>query len=169
VLTGIWNRATIMDRAESELARARRELFPFCVVMMDVDRFKSVNDTHGHAAGDAVLAETAARLRKACRVYDLLGRYGGEEFLAVFPRVKWDEARALTERLRSCIADEAFKIDTGTLPVTLSLGAVWTEPSVANSTESLIKAADALLYHAKQTGRNRVVISDHPDTTADML
>ena len=104
VLTGIWNRAMVVDQLERELARAGREGQSLAVILADLDHFKSVNDTYGHAAGDAVLREAAARMVGVPRRYDFVGRYGGEEFLVVLPNCELAEAAKVAERVRAAVA-----------------------------------------------------------------
>ncbi len=153
-LTGLWNRTAILESLQRELARAQRDKTPTAVIMADLDHFKRINDTYGHLAGDAVLREAARRMSSSVRTYDSIGRYGGEEFLFVFPGSDLNGALTQAERLRSCINKEAMDIFEGAFPITMSLG-------VAASTEVkeadlLVRAADAALYRAKNGGRNRV-------------
>lgn len=167
-LTGLYNRGAIEDILTRELARSRREGQALSVGLADLDYFKSINDTHGHAAGDAVLREATKRLQNQLRVYDSLGRYGGEEFLIVLPGCDAATATAVAERLRTAISDAPFTLREGPLRVTLSLG-VSTLPAplaretahnpveVAEILDRLVRAADVALYQAKQEGRNRVV------------
>ena len=153
-LTGLWNRGMIVDQLVSEVERAQRENHPLAIVMGDVDHFKSVNDTYGHAAGDEVLREIAQRLASIKRSYDSIGRYGGEEFLIILPGCDSREAIAVGERVRHVVSSEV-SIGPIKWPVTISLG-------VANYWDSdrdaatLIAAADEALYRAKAKGRNRV-------------
>jgi diguanylate cyclase (GGDEF)-like protein len=167
-LTGVWNRAMILDILTREMTRSRRERRPLGVIMADVDHFKCVNDTHGHLAGDEVLRQVAQRLLGVLRPYDTVGRYGGEEFLIVLPGCDEGTTVALAERLRGSVA-EAVSWDRGRIHVTLSLGvAAW--GGNAEPQASLLSLADHALYRAKNTGRNRVVLaaadSCSPATTA---
>jgi len=155
-LTGIWNRSAVMRRLEEELALAARQGAPLSVLMLDVDHFKRVNDTYGHVAGDQVLIEVTRRLRKACRPYDVVGRYGGEEFLAVISQVSYDKLEALAQRFREFVAATPIQTDGPAVAVTVSLGGVWLMPGPPGDADTLIKAADAMLYRAKENGRNRV-------------
>jgi diguanylate cyclase (GGDEF)-like protein len=153
-LTRVGNRRAIMERLESELARGSRQNSPTAVIECDVDLFKRVNDSLGHAAGDAVLREIAQRVLGGLRTYDSLGRIGGEEFLVVAPNCDLESALALAERLRAAVADEPIDAGGTSLDVTISLGA---SASVANDTaDTIIARADAALYSAKEHGRNRV-------------
>jgi diguanylate cyclase (GGDEF)-like protein len=127
-------------------------------VLVDFDRFKAVNDTYGHLAGDAVLREAAQRLLGTLRPYDAIGRYGGEEFLVILPGCDDDATRKHAERMRSGVMDRPMEIPGGgTVHQTASFGGTVAEPGSYTSTESLIKAADEALYRAKARGRNHVV------------
>jgi diguanylate cyclase (GGDEF)-like protein len=155
-LTRVWNRAIITELLGSELERSARENVPVGVAMIDIDHFKQINDNHGHLAGDSVLRSSAARIRQGVRPYDSIGRYGGEEFLAVFPNCDADEVRQVAERIRECLVATPVAVPDGTLAVTASLG-VYSRVAEANvEPEHLIEAADRALYKAKEAGRNRV-------------
>jgi len=156
-LTGHYNRQAVWELLEHEINRTRRSDTSLAVMMIDVDRFKVVNDTFGHLVGDAVLCETAHRLRVALRDFDVLGRYGGEEFLVVAPACGPVGARELGERLRIAVAASAIPCDPVTLPITVSVGVAAFErlPPEA-SPEAIVALADAAMYEAKQAGRNRV-------------
>ena len=127
--------------------------------MLDIDRFKAINDAHGHAAGDRVLKEVAGRMAASCRGGDLLGRVGGEEFLAVFADVTAEEAEVIAERLREAVARAPVPIEGGqALAVTVSGGLLGLAPDAAARTLSeALSRADAALYRAKAEGRNRIV------------
>lgn len=153
-LTRLWNRTAIMELLSAELTRARRGV-PVCLAMMDVDDFKKVNDTYGHPAGDAVLVEVAARIRRALREYDAVGRYGGEEFIAVMSNASLITCMKLCQRIRLSIEKEAISTPAGPVNVTISIGLVPSDSKVADQ-QSLIRAADAALYRAKNNGRNRI-------------
>jgi diguanylate cyclase (GGDEF)-like protein len=154
-LTGLWNRGMILEQLGRELQRAEREEAPLAVAIADVDEFKRINDTHGHAAGDAVLRQVAERMRSALRAYDFVGRYGGEEFLFVLPRCDGTPARQVAERLRAQITAEPMRAAETLLPVSVSLGVAWTRGRGVEPA-ALIHAADEALYRAKALGRNRV-------------
>jgi diguanylate cyclase (GGDEF)-like protein len=126
--------------------------------MVDLDHFKAVNDTHGHAAGDNVLQEAARRIRSALRDYDFIGRYGGEEFLLLLPGCDAASARDVAERVRAGIAARPAQIGDVLLPLSASLGVAWTT-SGTTGPNVLIQAADEALYRAKTLGRNRVEAS----------
>jgi diguanylate cyclase (GGDEF)-like protein len=153
-LTGLLNRNSILVRLSEELGRHEREGRPLSLLMVDLDRFKSVNDTYGHLAGDGVLREAAARMTATSRCYDGLGRYGGEEFLVVLPGCDLGAAAAQAERLREAIAQVLFPVGEG-LQVTCSIGIA---SASGGGPEALIRHADQALYDAKGQGRNRVVI-----------
>ena len=121
-LTGVATRRTILETLDRELERSLRVGAPCAVVFVDLDHFKGVNDTHGHAAGDAVLRQAAATMRSTLRPYDLIGRYGGEEFVVVLPGCDAAGAQAAAERLRASIAAAAVAVGNATLRVTCSLG-----------------------------------------------
>ncbi len=153
-LTGLLNRATILEKLDDELARGARAGTPVSVLMADLDRFKSINDSLGHLAGDAVLREAARRLKSAARRYDSVGRYGGEEFLIVLPGCNAADAAAQAERMREAIGSTPFPALSRTVAVTASLGIAC---SSLSDPEALIRDADSALYEAKARGRNRVV------------
>lgn len=154
-LTGLWNRRMILDQLGSELSRARRDGKPLAVAIADLDHFKRVNDSFGHATGDAVLREAAKRMRSAVRDCDFIGRYGGEEFLLVLPGCDGAAGRLVAERVRGRIAAGPVQTDEGLVPTTVSLGLAWSATAVVKS-DALIDAADDALYRAKAEGRNRV-------------
>jgi len=157
-LTGVWNRAFILAALEREHERSIRERRPFSVVLADLDFFKLVNDQYGHLVGDAVLAEVAQRIASRVRHYDLVGRYGGEEFLLILPGCDTSEARGMAERL---VSDAQSTISAGevSVRVTLSLGVTTFRPEEMRTCEDLIRAADEALYAAKDQGRDRAVFS----------
>lgn len=155
-LTRDWNRAAIMELLGAELARAKRGS-PMCVAMIDADHFKNVNDMYGHQAGDAVLAEIAARIRRAVREFDAVGRYGGEEFIAVLSNCNLESAKVVCERIRGFVANDPIVTGAGMLSATVSIGLAACDPT-HDVIEHIIGAADAALYRAKANGRNRVEI-----------
>jgi diguanylate cyclase (GGDEF)-like protein len=154
-LTGLWNRAMVRQHLTAEISRAKRAGKPVAVVLADLDHFKQVNDTFGHQAGDAVLREATARLRLALRIYDSIGRYGGEEFLIVLPDCDTDAAVIVAERARACVATP-MRINDVDMPLSVSLGVASTRTSPEDA-DDLIRAADEALYRAKAGGRNRVL------------
>ncbi len=155
-LTGLWNRQAIVDMLERELKHAAREGTSVGVILADLDHFKRVNDTHGHLAGDAVLCETANRMRGALRQCDWIGRYGGEEFLVVLPACEYPEGIRSAERVRQALAGTPMVLPIGLLSVTFSLGMTTTNGVEGVSANQLLHSADQALYDAKNRGRNRV-------------
>ena len=158
-LTGLWNRMAIMDRLQQELARACRENGSVGAIMVDVDHFKRINDTFGHKSGDAALCEVARRLKQAVRLYDAIGRYGGEEFLIVLPGCDVTATAHQAERMRTSILAEGVNLGPRTLGLTISLGVASSGPGQEIDGESLVHAADTALYRAKHAGRNRVEVA----------
>ena len=154
-LTGLLNRAAVLDALQQECSRTDRIGGTFGVIMVDVDHFKSINDTYGHLIGDGVLREVAARLRATLRTYDSIGRFGGEEFLVIAPGCAAIGARELAERLRHAVGDTPITYSGRTLPVTISLGVSAGAGSPAR--DALLHGADEALYAAKSHGRNRAV------------
>jgi two-component system cell cycle response regulator len=165
-LTQLCTRATVLELLKYELDRAQRDSVnqdaPVSVVLADLDHFKHINDTYGHLAGDAVLRETARRMRDAIRPYDSIGRYGGEEFLLVLSNCDTVGATALAERLLQAVRQDTIVLAEGTVSVTLSAGVATS--GIVQDPETLVGAADAALYRAKRSGRNRVEVA----TVADM-
>lgn len=154
-LTGLHNRRHLLELARHELQRARRYRLPMSVFMLDIDEFKRVNDTYGHAIGDQVLQGVAECCRQELRGVDVLGRYGGDEFAAVLPETGLPAACQIAERLRKSIAQRALDTKAGQVTVTVSLGvAVLDDEHLAP--ETVLDRADQALYVAKQSGRNRV-------------
>lgn len=155
-LTCVWNRRSILDMLDRELARSAREAGPVGLVLLDLDHFKSINDKHGHFAGDAVLREAVWRMRECIRPYDAIGRYGGEEFLIVLPGCDEQGTFAQAERLRSSLAKELLLVNGAKLALTGSFGCTSVISGRTATAESLIRRADEALYLAKGLGRNRV-------------
>jgi two-component system, cell cycle response regulator len=158
-LTGMWNRCAILDALNREIWRSRREGNPLGVLMLDLDHFKSVNDTYGHLAGDCVLREVARRMQKDIRPYDAIGRYGGEEFLILLPGCGSLETREKAERLRSAIIGEPVETSEGALKITVSVGGVTTLDRPHDSANQILQLVDEALYRAKKEGRNRTVMA----------
>ncbi len=153
-LTGIPNRLAYDRRLEEELARFKRYGAPFALLVWDVDRFKSINDTYGHAAGDKVLTVIARLLRDRVRETDLTARYGGEEFVILMPETDAAHAEPVADKLRQAIADTEFHFRGKRVPITASCGL--TESRPGDDAQGLFQRADAALYRAKENGRNRV-------------
>ena len=159
-LTGLHNRRYAFPHLARIVERAQESGRRFAVMVMDLDRFKSVNDTYGHAAGDAVLVEVAKRLRSNLRAVDLLARIGGEEFLVALPDTSLDAARTTAERLRRVISASPvpLPVSGGSVPVTLSIGLALGDGTGAQSVEELIGLADRALMGSKSDGRNQVTV-----------
>lgn len=156
-LTGVSNRARFFELAEAEFARWKRFRQPLSALMVDIDHFKRVNDTYGHAAGDEVLKQVAISLQTGLRSIDVIGRLGGEEFAILLPSIDLQGAEMVADRLRRAVAGLSPVADGTAIPVTVSLG-VAEIAGDAREFDSLLKAADAALYGAKQGGRNKVVV-----------
>lgn len=155
-LTGLLNRGEIINMLERELERARRERKPVGVVLGDIDHFKSVNDTLGHLFGDEALREIGRRLRAQLRIYDGVGRYGGEEFLMVLPTCDLPHALARANELREVIASAPVLCSGEERLITMSMGVAVSACDGKNELETLLNQADAGLYAAKDNGRNRI-------------
>jgi len=159
VLTGVWNRGAILETLERETWRSRREGLSLGVLIADLDHFKSVNDTYGHLAGDAVLREVTRRMQTDVRPYDAVGRYGGEEFLILLPGCNNSDTREKAERLREIVFHGPIATPTGALQVTMSIGGVATADWPEDSANQILQMADSALYRAKADGRNRSVMA----------
>jgi diguanylate cyclase (GGDEF)-like protein len=155
-LTGLMNRGEIIGVLERELERARRERTPVGVILGDVDHFKNVNDTLGHLFGDEALREIGRRLRTQLRVYDGVGRYGGEEFLLVLPNCDLPNALLRADALREFIAASPVACSDEEMRITMSMGVAVSACEGKGEIESLLNQADAGLYAAKEKGRNRI-------------
>ncbi|HOX44925.1 MAG TPA: sensor domain-containing diguanylate cyclase [Myxococcota bacterium] len=153
-LTLLHNRRHLQERLPEEIGRAARRRRPLAAALLDLDRFKRVNDGHGHEVGDEVLVEFAERLRASSRATDVLARWGGEEFVVLLPRTTLAQASMVAERMRRAVADQPFQTSAGKLWVTLSAGVVaWRR---GEGDASLLRRADQAMYAAKEAGRNRV-------------
>jgi two-component system chemotaxis family response regulator WspR len=155
-LSGLMNRRAFFDNFSRELARAARYQTSLAVIMADIDRFKDINDRHGHLAGDAVIKEVSRRIRSAIRASDVAGRYGGEEFIVLAPQCDVEKALDLAERFRISVCAPPIDTPGGTLSVTISVGVAATS-GVADG-EALLRGADEALYRAKHAGRNRTEV-----------
>ena len=163
-LTGLLNRREAMRRLNELCDAYERYQQGFSCIMLDIDHFKKFNDTHGHAAGDCILRDTARLLRDNTRRTDKVCRVGGEEFLVLCPNVGIDGAAVCAEHLRAAVEQNAFDYEGTQMHVTISLGVAQATPGSADS-EDVLKRADALLYVSKEGGRNRVSVDD---VTSDM-
>ena len=165
VVTGLPNRALLADRLAQEAARARRASRGFAVLLFDLDGFKEVNDTWGHAAGDRVLAIVAERARKCVRASDTVGRLGGDEFLAILPEVGLEGALVAAEKIRESMA-QPCELGNASATIGASVG-VSLFPEHGSDPESLQRAADAALYRAKREGKNRTVVAQPAARTSE--
>jgi diguanylate cyclase (GGDEF)-like protein len=157
-LTGIANRQAVLDLVDQELARATRFRHPLSVIMVDLDHFKRLNDSHGHGAGDRVLRHVGSLLAASVRAIDTAGRYGGEEFLIVLPETDADAAASVAEKLRRIVAGSPLRLDSGeVVTVTLSAGVAGGQGEVLRP-DLLVRDADAALYSAKALGRDQVYV-----------
>ncbi|MBT9582712.1 diguanylate cyclase [bacterium] len=158
-LTGLLNRRSFLDRLQEEMSASARHSLKACVAMIDVDHFKSVNDTYGHPAGDAVLVGVAQRLNSGMRGEDTLARFGGEEFAVLLRHTDLDGGLILLDRLRETVANLPFDVPTpsGTETITVTFSAGLTLLAGKDTQKRVLERADVALYEAKRTGRNRVI------------
>jgi two-component system cell cycle response regulator len=162
-LTQLLNRGATLEQLERELVRSSRRNSPVAVIMADLDHFKVVNDTFGHPTGDAVLREAARRLKLGVRAYDSVGRFGGEEFIAVLPECEAKVGLSVAQRLCRLVSESPVATANGQVPVTVSIGIAASDQFPGATAEELMRAADAALYHAKHTGRARSVLATRAD------
>ena len=155
-LTNLNNRRQFEVRLKQEIATTKRQKNPLCAMMVDIDFFKKVNDTYGHASGDAVLRTVASIIKEHLRESDIPSRYGGEEFAVLLPYTHIEEAKIVGERLRKAVETTPIPIDKKNINVTISMGLA--EFSPQETGEDLFKRADSALYEAKESGRNRVCV-----------
>ena len=155
-LTKLFNKRYLMDRLDSELKFAQRHETSLSLLLLDIDHFKKVNDTHGHLAGDAVLVHLAQILLKAVRNEDVVARFGGEEFAIILRAIGIEPAVQMAERLRRLVEAAGVTGATGELKTTISIGVAGFPSTAAQTPEQLVEAADQALYRAKRDGRNRV-------------
>ncbi|MEH6453855.1 MAG: GGDEF domain-containing protein, partial [Psychromonas sp.] len=154
-LTQVYNRRKALELSDSDIGDANNQGLKYSTVMIDVDNFKNVNDNYGHAVGDQVLIEVANRCREVLRKNDILGRFGGEEFIVFLPHTEMNTALIIADRLRAEVSDTAFKTNKCSLHITISLG-VSTLTDAKETPEKLLEMADEALYTAKKTGKNKV-------------
>jgi len=158
-LTGLFNRRELDVRAGEAAALAKRHGRALSCLLLDIDHFKSINDTHGHAAGDTVLREVAQRIRGSVRISDIVGRYGGEEFVVLLPETASDQGVTAADKLREVLAAAPVDVETATIPVRASIGvATWDD--TMRTAADLYAAADGALYRAKELGRDRTELHD---------
>jgi two-component system, cell cycle response regulator len=159
-LTRAYNKRYFSDRIESEFQYAIRHTTPLSLIFLDIDHFKKINDTHGHQAGDLVLAQLATLVMSMLGEEETFARYGGEEFAVVARGVDLDEAAALSERLRAAVESHPFKFQGTAIPVTISVGVAHAAASGMSSSGDLVARADEAMYAAKRGGRNRVSVAE---------
>ena len=157
-LTGLHNRRSLFELGKIEFSRANRMNRPICCMMLDLDNFKQINDNYGHPMGDQVLQEFATRCKRSIREIDLIGRYGGEEFVVFLPETDIETAMQVAERLRASIVETPMKVSDQEVNVTVSIGVSRKDENTLEL-ETLIARADQAMYIAKHKGRNRVAIS----------
>jgi diguanylate cyclase (GGDEF)-like protein len=157
-LTDLWNRRHMLEILEKEIHRSQREKQPVATIMVDIDKFKHINDSFGHNVGDQVLLEISKRLRCCIRDYDEIGRYGGDELLIVLTNRNLKNAAIVAERLRKTISDKKIQTYKGLLDVSISLGVASSEKQIKYTSDCMILASDNALLEAKEKGRNRVCI-----------
>lgn len=155
-LTGTYNKRYLLDALQREVSRSQRHRRPLSVIIFDIDRFKAVNDTHGHLAGDEVLKELSRRIHHIVREDELFARYGGEEFVILMSEATLEQAVELAHRVRQSIANEPFATQSATIEVTISLGLAQMTGDEEVQADELLKQADDKLYLAKNAGRNCV-------------
>ncbi len=164
-LTGIYNRRYLDNRLTEEIERSRRHGNPLSILMLDIDHFKKINDTHGHLCGDYALRKISELLQELVRTSDILGRYGGEEFCCVLPETPFEQAVVLAERCREQIAASPFSCTDQQTRITVSIGVTGMHRD--DTLDSIIKRADDALYQAKHDGRNRVCSCPAPAETSE--
>jgi len=157
-LTGIYNRGYFNRHLNDEYKRSKRYNIPLSLIILDIDHFKSVNDTYGHPAGDALLIAVATELHNLARDTDIVARYGGEEFVLILPQTDGKSALILAERLRAAVANISVSAEKEMISVTISLGLACIPGSEADSPDHYLRIADRALYQAKETGRNKTVL-----------
>ncbi|HVB08555.1 MAG TPA: diguanylate cyclase [Candidatus Acidoferrales bacterium] len=155
-LTGMASRRAALEVLVRELARGCRERKPVGIVLADIDHFKEINDKYGHVAGDIVLQEVAQRMSKCTRAYDCVGRYGGEEFLIIFPSSTEDGVLRLAERMRQSMQGAPVQTPEGEIAITASFGVMAVHSTGQDDVNDLLRIVDAALYRAKNAGRNRI-------------
>lgn len=161
-LTKLYNRKAALERLGEEISQNSRFETPLSCLMIDVDHFKSINDRHGHLTGDKVLVTLAKTLSQCSRQYDVVSRYGGEEFLVILPKTDLPTAISVAEKYRQEISDQSVQIDEQSIHLTVSIGVAEVDFSRSEGIDSLVSRADAALYQAKANGRDQVVAS-HPE------
>lgn len=165
LLTSLWNRGVVLELVTRDVLRSRRDGSCIAIMMCDIDHFKSFNDQYGHAAGDEVLREVARRLQLSVRSYDMVGRYGGEEFLVALNRCDPGSAVSRAENLRAVISNKPFPVGDKRLTASISVGLALSTEFGNCSVDEIVHAADMALYAAKAAGRNCVRLAQPKETT----
>ncbi len=155
-LTGLYNRKNTFDRLDEEISRSKRFSTPLSCLLLDIDHFKVINDDYGHLAGDRVLQHLADSLKQLSRPYDILCRYGGEEFLIILPKIDLSTAMTVAEKYRMNISESVVTYEQHKINLTVSIGVTEVLPESAESHDRIIGRADEALYQAKEQGRNRI-------------
>jgi len=157
-LTGMINHEHVFSELKKSLNQSQQEDYELCIVMADIDHFKNVNDTYGHLAGDGVLKEVASRIKNSLRGFDVVGRYGGEEFLLILHKADLATARMVAERIRSRIVATPIDLPNALLDITISMGVAMAKSD--EDVNSLVERADKALYNAKENGRDQVTLAE---------
>ncbi|NNE38337.1 MAG: GGDEF domain-containing protein, partial [Gammaproteobacteria bacterium] len=160
-LTGMHNRRSLVSALENEVERALRTDKPFALMQVDADNLKSINDTHGHEAGDKLLKHISSILEESCRSYDVLARVGGDEFVVVLPGINTESANAIAERIRTAVENSSFDYKGSQVTSTVSIGLA-SFPETSNNIDELMDKADKAMYQSKSSGRNKVSIYTRP-------
>ncbi len=169
-LTGIYSHRYTVEHLQEEIYRANRYSIPFCVVMIDLDHFKQINDNHGHLSGDRVLMSFSKLLRKCTRQLDIVGRYGGDEFLVILPSTTLDVAQVVTQRIRTNTQKLTFHgSNEQAFQLTASIGLTEYVNSIDDNVKTLVERADQAMYRAKQAGRNLVCTSQCTEESTDRI
>jgi diguanylate cyclase (GGDEF)-like protein len=162
-LTKVYNRKAGIERFEEEISQHNRFNKPLSCLLLDIDHFKSINDRYGHQAGDAFLVMLAGILRKFSRQYDIVCRYGGEEFIIILPETDLVAALFVAEKMREQVQQASIVFNNSIINTTISIGAVQMFPGKKESSDDIIFRADKALYKAKETGRNRVITAEETE------
>jgi two-component system, cell cycle response regulator len=165
MLTGIANRGVVLEVIAREHSRQLRDNSSFGIILLDLDHFKSINDTHGHLVGDAVLKEASRRMTTCVRPYDTVGRYGGEEFLVVAPSCDRAGIAAIAERIHQSVSASPVDTDDGPVSITVSCGIAVSRATYPLDPKQLLQSADSALYQAKDLGRNRTEFATESQLT----
>jgi diguanylate cyclase (GGDEF)-like protein len=164
-LTGLFNKRRLQEHLEMEVARAKRYAECFSCLMIDIDDFKKINDTFGHPAGDDVLRQTGALLRRSVRISDFVARYGGEEFTIILPRTNSAGAYRVAENLRLAFKSHEFKLPSVSAYITISIGVACYSGAGDLDAQQLISRADTALYRAKNSGKDQACFNNESDFT----